>query len=132
MRPIFNAIMIILKKYLVKFKLILVLFIILLPFFSIAKDTSIDENKLQLYFDSVVSIDSIIPENARTAKSLGTVRQGSGVIIDNKTILTIGYIVLEAKKITIGLRNGKKYLEDYMDTIIHQDLESFLLLLILN
>ena len=108
MRPIFNAIMIILKKHLVKFKLILVLFIILLPFFSIAKDASIDKNKLQLYFDSVVSIDSIIPENARTAKSLGTVRQGSGVIIDNETILTIGYIVLEAKKITIGLRNGKK------------------------
>ena len=108
MRPIFNAIMIILKKHLVKFKLIFVLFIILLPFFSIAKDASIDKNKLQLYFDSVVSIDSIIPENARTAKSLGTVRQGSGVIIDNQTILTIGYIVLEAKKITIGLRNGKK------------------------
>ena len=98
MRPIFNAIMIILKKHLVKFKLIFVLFIILLPFFSIAKDTSIDKDKLQLYFDSVVSIDSIIPENARTAKSLGTVRQGSGVIIDNQTILTIGYIVLEAKK----------------------------------
>ena len=102
MRPIFNPIMIILKKHLVKFKLIFVLFILFLPFFSIAKDSSIDKNKLQLYFDSVVSIDSIIPENARTAKSLGTVRQGSGVIIDNQTILTIGYIVLEAKKITIG------------------------------
>ena len=51
MRPIFNAIMIILKKHLVKFKLIFVLFIILLPFFSIAKDSSIDKNKLQLYFN---------------------------------------------------------------------------------
>ena len=43
MRPIFNAIMMILKKYLVKFKVIFVLFIILLPFFSIAKDSSIDK-----------------------------------------------------------------------------------------
>ena len=98
----------ILKKNLAKFKFIFFLFIILLPFFSYASDGSIDKNKLQLYFDSIVSIDSIIPENARTAKSLGTVRQGSGVIIDDQTILTIGYIVIEAKEITIGLRNGKK------------------------
>ena len=78
MRPIFNAIMIILKKHLVKFKLIFVLFIILLPFFSIAKDTSIDKDKVQLYFDSVVSIDSIIPENARTANHLE--QSGKGAV----------------------------------------------------
>ena len=98
----------ILKNNLAKFKFIFFLFIILLPFFSYASNESIDKNKLQLYFDSIVSIDSIIPENARTAKSLGTVRQGSGVIIDDQTILTIGYIVIEAKEITIGLKNGKK------------------------
>ena len=98
----------ILKKNLAKFKFIFFLLIFLLPLFSYANDGSIDKNKLQLYFDSIVSIDSIIPENARTAKSLGTVRQGSGVIIDDQTILTIGYIVIEAKEITIGLRNGKK------------------------
>ena len=98
----------ILKKNLAKFKFIFFLFIILLPLFSHANDGSIDKNKLQLYFDSIVSIDSIIPENARTTKSLGTVRQGSGVVIDDETILTIGYIVIEAKEITIGLRNGKK------------------------
>ena len=122
----------ILKNNLAKFKFIFFLFTILLPFFSYASDGSIDKNKLQLYFESIVSIDSIIPENARTANSLGTVRQGSGVIIDDQTILTIGYIVIEAKEITIGLRNGKKYLEDYLDTIIHQDLGLFLLLLKLN
>ena len=33
---------------------------------------------------AVVSIESKIPPNARTAKILGTERRGSGVVIDNQ------------------------------------------------
>ena len=58
-------------------------------------------------YDSIVRITSTIPDDARTAGSLGTSRRGTGVVIDDKHILTIGYIVAEADKILIGLPGGK-------------------------
>jgi S1-C subfamily serine protease len=46
---------------------------------------------------AVVRVHSIVPGNARTARFLGTEREGSGVVIDsNGLILTIGYLILEA------------------------------------
>ena len=57
---------------------------------------------------AVVGIRSSIPKQARTAKFLGTVREGSGAVIDdNGLILTIGYIILEAEKIEVMSRDGK-------------------------
>ena len=57
---------------------------------------------------SVVGIRSEIPKSARTARSLGTRREGSGVIIDNNgLVLTIGYIILEAVKVQVLERDGK-------------------------
>jgi S1-C subfamily serine protease len=51
----------------------------------------------------VVQITAYVPQEARTANSLGTERLGSGVVIDdNGLILTIGYLVLEAAEIEIG------------------------------
>lgn len=52
--------------------------------------------------DGVVQITAYVPPEARTASSLGTERQGSGVVIDdNGLILTIGYLVLEASEVEI-------------------------------
>jgi S1-C subfamily serine protease len=52
--------------------------------------------------DGVVQITAYVPQEARTAASLGTERQGSGVVIDdNGLILTIGYLVLEAAEVEI-------------------------------
>ncbi len=46
---------------------------------------------------SVVGIRAKIPADARTARFLGPVREGSGVVIDaNGLVLTIGYLILEA------------------------------------
>ena len=57
---------------------------------------------------AVVGIRSHIPKEARTAKFLGTRREGSGVIIDsNGLILTIGYVILEADKMLVRERGGK-------------------------
>ena len=64
------------------------------------------EEDVRRIYQSVVKIDSIVPSDARTANSLGTVRGGNGIVIDNKHILTIGYIVVEAETITITLPNG--------------------------
>jgi S1-C subfamily serine protease len=47
---------------------------------------------------AITKIRSVIPDNARTARSLGTEREGNGVVIDSKGhILTIGYLILEAE-----------------------------------
>ena len=52
--------------------------------------------------DGVVQIIAHIPQDARTAATLGTERQGSGVVIDDTgLILTIGYLILEAMEIEI-------------------------------
>ena len=64
------------------------------------------EEDVRRIYQSVVKIDSIVPSDARTANSLGTIRGGNGIVIDDKHILTIGYIVVEAETITITLPNG--------------------------
>ena len=50
--------------------------------------------------DGVVQIIAHVPQDARTASTLGTERQGTGVVIDDSgLVLTIGYLVLEAMEI---------------------------------
>ena len=52
--------------------------------------------------DGVVQIIAHVPQDARTASTLGTERQGTGVVIDDSgLILTIGYLILEAMEIQI-------------------------------
>jgi len=60
-------------------------------------------------FSAIVGIYANIPEDARTAASLGTRRQGSGVVIDNNgLVLTIGYLILEAEEIIVVGPEGKQ------------------------
>jgi S1-C subfamily serine protease len=57
---------------------------------------------------AVILIRSTIPENARTARYLGTNRQGYGVAIDSSgLIVTIGYLVLEAETIEVMRADGQ-------------------------
>ena len=57
---------------------------------------------------AVVKIHATIPAEAFTAKTLGTEREGNGVLIDPKgLILTTGYLILEAEKIEILGHDGK-------------------------
>jgi S1-C subfamily serine protease len=51
---------------------------------------------------AVVKIRSIVPKDAHTAHTLGTEREGNGVVIDSKGhILTIGYLITEAETIEV-------------------------------
>jgi len=53
--------------------------------------------------DGVVQVTAHVPNDARTASSLGTRRDGTGVVIDgNGLILTIGYLILEASEVEIS------------------------------
>lgn len=52
--------------------------------------------------EGVVQITAHVPQDARTASTLGTERQGTGVVIDDSgLILTIGYLILEAMEIQV-------------------------------
>ena len=90
-------------------RFLITIFLFLISFQNILlsdqKKISTEEDIRKIY-QSIVKIDSIVPADARTAKALGTVRGGNGVVIDDKHILTIGYIVVEAETITITLPNG--------------------------
>lgn len=66
------------------------------------------EQAAQEILKAIVRVRSIVPEDARTAQSLGTEREGSGVVIDsNGHILTIGYLILEAESIEVVGPEGK-------------------------
>ncbi|UCH22840.1 MAG: serine protease [Deltaproteobacteria bacterium] len=57
---------------------------------------------------AIVKVRSIVPIEARTAHSLGTEREGNGVVIDSSGhILTIGYLILEAESIEVVGQAGK-------------------------
>lgn len=57
---------------------------------------------------AVVKIRSIIPKEAHTASTLGTEREGNGVVIDSKGhILTTGYLIVEAETIEVVGPEGK-------------------------
>ena len=57
---------------------------------------------------AVVKIRSIIPKDAHTAGTLGTEREGNGVVIDSKGhVLTIGYLIVEAETIEVTGPEGK-------------------------
>jgi S1-C subfamily serine protease len=57
---------------------------------------------------AVVGVRAQIPADARTAATLGTEREGSGVVIDdNGLVLTIGYLILEANKVEVSGEDGR-------------------------
>ena len=53
-------------------------------------------------FKAITRVRASVPETAYTARSLGTEREGNGVVIDTTGhVLTIGYLILEAETIDI-------------------------------
>ena len=58
--------------------------------------------------DSVVLVRAMVPEDAFTARVLGTERGGHGVVIrDDGLILTIGYLITEATSIWLTTNRGE-------------------------
>ena len=61
----------------------------------------------QKVLSSIVRISATVPVEARTAQTLGTERNGSGVVIDDEgLVVTIGYLVLEAESVMVTTGNG--------------------------
>jgi S1-C subfamily serine protease len=58
--------------------------------------------------DAVLGLRAEIPRSARTADTLGRVRQGSAILIDDAGLaLTIGYLVLEASQVSLFDAQGR-------------------------
>jgi len=85
----------------------------LLPSFissdTLAAPTPGGASSVNSILDGVVRVTTKVPATARTAGTLGSKREGSGVVIDsNGLVLTIGYVMLEAEQAEIGLADGRK------------------------
>ncbi len=58
---------------------------------------------------AVVGIEAEVPTVARTARTLGTTRSGSGAVIsDDGLVVTIGYLILEAMAVDIIKQDGRR------------------------
>ena len=59
---------------------------------------------------SIVTVRSSVPDDAFTAATLGTVREGSGVVIrEGGLVLTIGYLITEAEEVWLTSNTGKVF-----------------------
>jgi S1-C subfamily serine protease len=66
------------------------------------------EQSAEEILKAIVKVKSVIPSNAFTARTLGTEREGNGVVIDSKGhILTIGYLIVEAETLEVTTEEGK-------------------------
>ena len=64
--------------------------------------------KIEPILRSIVALRSSIPEDAFTAGTLGTQREGSGVVIrDGGLVLTIGYLITEAEEVWLTTGDGR-------------------------
>jgi len=61
---------------------------------------------LERALSAVVGLRASIPEDAFTAETLGTERAGSGVLIGDGLVLTIGYLITEAEDVWLTLADG--------------------------
>lgn len=76
--------------------------------FSVAAPAWADA-KFDEVLAAVVGVHSLVPPDARTADSLGTERAGNGVVIDSEgAVLTIGYLIMEARTVSIIDAEGKE------------------------
>ncbi len=75
---------------------------------AVAQDDQNEDELVRDTLKAVVGLRSVVPETARTARSLGTERKGNGVVInDDGLILTIGYLVMEASDVEVTNSEGE-------------------------
>ena len=59
---------------------------------------------------SVVKVKSKAVANARSLRSLGPQREGTGVVIDSEgLVLTIGYLIVEAETVELSTADGRSF-----------------------
>jgi serine protease Do len=69
--------------------------------------TAIAQGKPEDVLSAVVEVQARAPADARSAATLGTQRRGTGVLIRDGLVLTIGYLVIEAEQIQVSGADGR-------------------------
>jgi len=72
-----------------------------------ATSVAVAQDKPEETLSAVVGVSAKIQANARSAESLGTQRRGTGVLIREGYVLTIGYLVIEAEAIEVTGADGR-------------------------
>jgi len=74
---------------------------------ALISSTAWSQDKPEEILNAVVGVNAKIRPNARSAESLGTERRGTGVLIRDGYVLTIGYLVIEAEAIQVTGADGR-------------------------
>ncbi len=73
------------------------------------------QSDLMELLSSVVVVETLVPDDARTAAILGDERLGSGIVIDGSgLVVTIGYLILEATDAWIRTGGGQRVAADIL------------------
>ena len=65
------------------------------------------QTRAEGFLGSIVRIDARVVPDAHTRESLGLARSGSGVVLDARTVLTIGYLIVEAEQVDVITVSGR-------------------------
>jgi len=65
------------------------------------------QDKPEDTLNAVLAVQARIPPNARSAQSLGLQRRGTGALVREGYVLTIGYLVVEAEAIEVTGADGR-------------------------
>ena len=63
---------------------------------------------LKRFGQAIVRIDTRVAEDATSADALGARRVGSGVILEPRLVLTIGYLLMEAEQVDVTTASGRR------------------------
>ena len=74
---------------------------------AVAQDKEKAQAEAEETLSAIVRIKSRIIKDARSAETLGLQRDGTGVLIRDGYVLTIGYLVIEAESIEVTGADGK-------------------------
>ncbi|SMH59531.1 S1C family serine protease [Azospirillum agricola] len=86
------------------------LFLLLLILFPSAPLRAAEGLNADRLMRAVVGVSAVVPPDSQSSQTLGSTREGSGIVIDGSgLILTIGYTVMEASEIQVTTLEGKGY-----------------------
>jgi S1-C subfamily serine protease len=68
----------------------------------------VESREVPFLLETVVRVEVKAAAGAESAGSLGARRSGTGVLIDRSTVLTIGYLLLEADELELVTADGKR------------------------
>ena len=74
---------------------------------ALAASAALAQPSAEETLSAVVGVSSKIASGARSAATLGTQRRGTGALIREQYVLTIGYLVMEAPSVEVTSSEGR-------------------------